>query len=342
MHAGTLAKLRARSTATLTSPAVPLNLEQSAARAEVLAAYETGEYAVEPVGCLCGEERGLEVVSRDRYGFPAPSLLCRRCGIVRSTPRLTTHSLESFYNRHYRRLYDGTARATEKFFAQQTFLGRRILRYARGVLPPDGVVADVGCGAGGMLLPFRAAGYDVVGCDLSSSYLDFGRSEGLDLRHGDLRALAERGPFDLVILSHVFEHIPDPIAFATNLRSLVKRDGVAYVEVPGLRNIPREYGDPLRYFQNAHLWNFDLATLRTTLARCGFELVRGDERIRSLFRPGHPVEASQANGPSALATSLARAERLAAISDPVRRFRSQPWFPTPARLEKAILRVAGA
>lgn len=63
--------------------------------------------------------------------------------------------------------------------------------------------------------------------------------------------LAGVGSFDLIILSHVVGHGPDPSGFLTNEAvTLLSSHGVVYADLPGLRSIAR-YGDPGHYFQNA-------------------------------------------------------------------------------------------
>lgn len=280
-----LAKLRKRSQGTLRRPAMRLSEEQRAARRRVLAAYESGELQTEETRCVCGGSEGPRVVDRDRYGLPAPSRICRGCGVVWATPRLTDESLEQFYDGDYRALYGGAATASDAFFGDQVRAGERLLDFAAG-LKPGATVVDIGCGAGGMLVPFRGAGHRVAGCDLGSRYLARGREEGLDLREGEFEVLDDLAPFDLVILSHVLEHVSDPLAFLRRLEPLMAAGGLLYVELPGLQRIGLMYGDPLRYFQNAHLWNFDLGSLEGLLRLAGWQCVRGTEEIRALFTPG--------------------------------------------------------
>jgi len=223
---------------------------------------------------------------------------------------LTSESLRLFYEQDYRSLYAGAEDAPETFFARQVAGGRAIYEFT-GPHGPFRRVADLGCGAGGTLLPFREAGCAVVGCDLGGAYLERGRKEGLDLRHGSYETLLNAGPFDLVVLSHVLEHIPDPYELLIKIKGLLTPDrGMIYAEVPGIQAISR-FGDPLAYFQNAHLYNFDLGTLSRLFRSAGYELITGDEGVHSLFATGLPVEQLQVD-PDAVRSNLdaiASAER---------------------------------
>lgn len=87
-------------------------------------------------------------------------------------------------------------------------------------------VIDVGCGAGGYLLAARELGFDAVGVEPSVAHSTVARALGLDVRTGyfDVRAFAPRS-FDLVLTSHVVEHIFNPRDFMSDLATLVRPGG---------------------------------------------------------------------------------------------------------------------
>jgi 2-polyprenyl-3-methyl-5-hydroxy-6-metoxy-1,4-benzoquinol methylase len=297
-----------RSRSTRASPAVPLNAMQVAVRHQVLDKYADGTYATAETPCLCGADGGQLVAELDRYGFPSPSVLCRNCGVVRTSPRLSDATLVDFYQKDYRPLYGGAKEAQADFLKLQRHRGENISKFLSGLLSPRSRVIDVGCGAGFTLLPFREAGHIVAGCDLGAAYLEAGRERGLDLRHGDITALADLAPFDLVIMSHVFEHIADPRSLMNGIKPMLAPGGLVYIEVPGLQSISMSYGDPLRYFQNAHLWNFDLESLTAAMANYGYGRVRGTEFVRSAFTPDETAKPDYQGGYERAVRSLSRAE----------------------------------
>jgi SAM-dependent methyltransferase len=151
-------------------------------------------------------------------------------------------------------------------------------------------VLELGCGAGWNLALLRDSGATTVGYDFDRDYLDFGvREVGLDLRFGGVTEASRQldMKFDLVILSHVVEHMPSPVEDVTQVSNLCSIDGYLYIEVPGLFNLHKAYSDPRKYWQNAHTFSFTLLTLRSAIEPTGFSLVNGNDHIRSLWQKNH-------------------------------------------------------
>lgn len=269
-----------------------LNAVQTAALASVAAKITTGEYRFESAPCLLcgGDGDDLEpLAEKDRFGLEMHVVICRRCGLVQTSPRMDEDSYRRFYDDEYRPLYGGHRGPTASFFLGQREHGLSIVRWLRdvGQLPPSGsTVVEVGCGAGGNLAAFAELGYRVVGIDLGRDFVEFGRdAQGLDLRVGTVHDL-DVTDVALVVYSHVFEHLLDPVAELAAVSSLLGRDGRLYIEVPGIRNLGRYRHDLLDYLQNAHVTHLSLPTLRALAARGGFRLLDGDEVVRAVFARG--------------------------------------------------------
>ena len=147
---------------------------------------------------------------------------------------------------------------------------------------------EIGAGAGGILKPFKDKKNQVWGLDLDSEYINFGKNQGIPLKVGtvnELEKLNEKP--DLVIYSHVLEHILNPYEELTELRKHLKESSLVYIEVPGVKNLIKSYNqDFLRYLQNAHVYHFSLTTLRNITKKAGYDLVYGNEVINSIFKIG--------------------------------------------------------
>jgi SAM-dependent methyltransferase len=302
---------------------------------------QQGVYALEPVACcVCGTQDADLLSERDRHGVRTSVVICRACGLVRTSPRPTADSYARYYADEYYGLEYGAGDPGEPFFRSQCERGRGIFAFLEraAALPPAGSrVLEVGCSSGGILGHFRDRGYTVRGVDLSEPFTRYGRHHhGLDLSVGTVEQVAADYRPDLVIYSHTLEHVLDPRAELAAVRALLPPGGVLYVQVPGIKHLRRAYlMDFLAYIQFAHAWHFSLTTLANLLARNGFELVAGDESVHAAFRQAsRPAAFVPVNDHDATLAYLRRAERLR----PVHRLLGASL----RALRRAHQRIAGA
>jgi 2-polyprenyl-3-methyl-5-hydroxy-6-metoxy-1,4-benzoquinol methylase len=260
------------------------------------------EYSFEDVPCLCGETEGILIGTRDRYGLEVHTHLCEHCGIMWTSPRMTEDSLKRFYEDDYRSIYIGDPQAPESFFREQVEHGEIIYNYIKSRIQWQAKeslkVFDIGCGAGGTLIPFKRDGWLTFGCDLGGEYLNRGKEEGLVLECGEAMSLSRYGPADVIILSHVLEHFSHPIKSLNEISKLLTDDGYLYVEVPGIFKVHSSYGDFLLFLQNAHLYHFTLSTLSSMMSLTGFKLIDGSEQIYALFQKSREIEMQKEKNPS--------------------------------------------
>jgi len=110
---------------------------------------------------------------------------------------------------------------------------RHMLRSAAAPFSPP-LFLDIGCGMGAYLVAARRLGYDVLGFEPSKDHAR------LAMKHFNLpivadyftRAAVSGRTFDLVMLSHVIEHIYDPPAFLREVLSVLKPGGVLVILTP--------------------------------------------------------------------------------------------------------------
>ena len=173
----------------------------------------------------------------------------------------------------------------EDFFKSQVTKGKKVFDFILKNNPDKniGSVLDVGCGMGGLLVPFKENNFVVYGVDYGSEYVEFGKSKNLNLSIGGIKDINKK--FDFIIYSHVFEHILDLGSELYEIKKRLNKNGVLYIEVPGVLNLHNDYRNDLnRYFQNAHTYNYSLISLNNVLVSNGFELINGNEKVETLFK----------------------------------------------------------
>lgn len=275
-----------------------LTARQLESVAEVRQKLLSGVYEMIPCRCLCGNaaaERDVVLSRKDRYGLPLSSLICSKCGLVRSAEILSPPSMAQFYQQEYRVIYSDPAGSPESLFNGQVVRGRRLLDCLTSkVGRARGLVFEVGCGAGGILAPFRKAGYDVAGCDYEESYLEYGRSQGLRLHSGGHESMQLENDMGVVVLSHVLEHFANPIAVLIAVVQRLNDGGYLLVEVPGVLRIHEVYFNPLAYLQGAHVYSYTAQHLRVLFESMNLVVVSGDEKCVFIVKkpagwtPGEP------------------------------------------------------
>lgn len=256
-----------------------------AARDRVIGRMLDGTYQPSSAPPLFGPEPEAVLGETDRYGIPFRTVLGLESGMLRADPYYRECDLIAFFRDEYRQLYRGRACSHGWFFGEQVKRGQKVLDRVAARLPSKARVLEVGCGMGGMLVPFRFEGCRVIGCDYGTEYAARGREMGIDVRVGGMEQVAGEGPFDLILLSHVIQHVTDPLGFCRTAASLLAPGGICYIELPGLLNLGQWYaGDLLQYLQNANCWHFTAATLGALLRRAGMAAIESDQRIECLCR----------------------------------------------------------
>ena len=291
-------------------------------RDKLVKAISLGELKTEQNSCPnCGADDGDIIASYDRMGIPLDTAVCRTCPTLYSMSRFDHDSMRLFYADWYRSLSSGTKAPDTSFYRAQAEAGYSLLAFLRSknlldVLPRR--VLDVGCGAGGALLPFAELGAECVGIDMDNAFLEIGRSAKIDLKVANLESYESERPFDLVILDDVIEHLTDPLGGLKQVRSLLSRDGLVVCQVPVLDTL-RELGyrnDLRRYFQLAHVNHFSIASLTEMFSKVEMECIAFDGVGQFAFRVSAQ---NQCVGPDAL---LRERERLIAHLFHVTRWRS--------------------
>jgi 2-polyprenyl-3-methyl-5-hydroxy-6-metoxy-1,4-benzoquinol methylase len=140
-----------------------------------------------------------------------------------------------------------------------------------------GRLLDIGCGNGGSMQRFVSAGWAAIGIDFDAAAVAAARSVGLDARVGALKEHAfQDAQFDVVLMSHVIEHLADPIDELKECRRILKPTGCIVIATPNAQGLGHHaFGrhwlglDPPRHLQIFTAW-----ALTRMLALAGFRPVQ--------------------------------------------------------------------
>ena len=149
-----------------------------------------------------------------------------------------------------------------------------------------GSIMDIGCGSGGLLYLARQEGWQVHGMELSEKIArDIAEDQGIDVIVANFLEYdnPQQEQYDVVVLRHVLEHLPDSILAMNKIGSLLKDGGLALLEFPNTRSMSyrvkrvlknrgmrnKKYSDDWR---PGHCNEFCREAFEYLLAQTGFEL----------------------------------------------------------------------
>jgi 2-polyprenyl-3-methyl-5-hydroxy-6-metoxy-1,4-benzoquinol methylase len=137
---------------------------------------------------------------------------------------------------------------------------------------PGAKLLDYGCGDGRFLLFAREMGWSVVGVDFDDKAVSAARNLGLDVRQGGFEALKSDEQFDAVTLSHVIEHVHDPMDTLKKCYAILNPNGVISLETPNFDAYGRRrFGAYWRGLEvPRHLVIFTEQSLHAALSKAGF------------------------------------------------------------------------
>ena len=139
-----------------------------------------------------------------------------------------------------------------------------------------GKLLEIGSGEGFILELFEKKGFDVNGVEASEDNLEIIKKK---LNSGKcVTGFAEDLPdykekFDIIILSHVLEHLVNCKIVISNLRNLLNDNGILFIEVPNCQN---EEELTQSIFTQPHLHHFTEESLKELFHSSKLEVIRTD------------------------------------------------------------------
>lgn len=141
-------------------------------------------------------------------------------------------------------------------------------------------VLDIGSGPGFFLRRAKERGWQTLGIEPSRQAAEYSRGLGLDIRNEFLSQDTQGlGVFDVVHMSAVLEHIPDPVGMLRIAHDLLAPSGLICIVVPNDYNPFQSALREARGYQPwwlappHHINYFDPPTLEQAMSKAGFEAI---------------------------------------------------------------------
>lgn len=233
---------------------------------------------------LCGSTEVSLLANHSRSGEPLRTIICIKCGLVWSDP--LPQNQRVFYENDYRVSYKGTysPKLNHIWRAGNVALSR--YRQIERWLATPLAILDVGSGGGEFSYLLKTLGHHVKGIEPNKGYAEYSiREYGLNVQVGFVQdVIIQQDSIDLITIWHVLEHTENPFEVLKKLHSLLKPQGVLVVEVPSIEAICQS---PKSTFHEAHIFHFNIATLKRLGEKVGFteitQMVSADGGNITLF-----------------------------------------------------------
>jgi SAM-dependent methyltransferase len=137
-------------------------------------------------------------------------------------------------------------------------------------------------------MELAALGAEVVGIDLHEESIEIAKQNcplaNAKFEVADAETLKVSRQFDVIICSHVIEHLREPKDFVRKIHSLLKNDGIALIALPNGYG-PSEIIEPL---EKNMLENKTIATALRVLAIMFFGYRRGKNHVPAILKRHSP------------------------------------------------------
>ena len=184
---------------------------------------------------------------------------------ARSLSRLWLSAVNSATKHVFHLLERGSALGRQRHGLRTMFIGKA----------SAGRLLEVGSGSGRFLNRMRNAGWKVDGIDFDPvAAARVKRRFGIHVEVGNLADLRyPEGTYDIVAMSQVIEHVPDPVALLHECRRVLRPGGRLVLSTPNALSIGhRRYGRNWRGLEPPrHLHIFTPPALERCARSCGFE-----------------------------------------------------------------------
>jgi 2-polyprenyl-3-methyl-5-hydroxy-6-metoxy-1,4-benzoquinol methylase len=230
------------------------------------------------IACLvCGGEQGHAGFRKGRFTYRR----CSRCGLLSSSPLPSAREIEE----HYRgKLAAGNYAVALRYRDRYRPVHEGIADWM-GARAGDRVL-DVGTFTGGLVEVLVDRGVDAYGVELQEEAVAVANEVvGGRVFRADIEGTAfPEGPYDVVSMIALIEHVPDPRQMIRRARELLVPAGRLYLETPNAGSLParaaRAHWPPLVPVEHIHL--FSARALRLLLVQEGFAEVRVKPHVKWL------------------------------------------------------------
>ena len=232
-----------------------------------------------------------------KYNFGKYKLVqCRQCGLFYLCPRPDQNELKELYSGSY---FTSNIRATN--WAEDDSEKERLIKKKQPMLDyvqeymgkgNSGTFLEIGCATGYLVELAKRRGFDARGIEISEYAASIARK--LTMRPiftGTIEDALEHSfilpnSIDVIVMSHVIEHVDSPRQTLNALFSALRSGGIAVVRCPDIGGLDAKlWGKKWEGLRVPyHFYHFTPASLQGYLTESGFEVLEIDFWIHKIIK----------------------------------------------------------
>jgi len=231
------------------------------------------EETLRPVPCACGNGRFKPFLCCEGFSY----VRCAVCGLVQINPQPVAADVERRYRQSFGNEYLAYELKNEGAFLDLQKLALADAgfdRIERELMAHNDApnVLDVGCATGAILAFLRDRGWRTTGVEISPA-AEYARNDRkIDVRRQNFEDCQfPTESFDLLLASHLAEHLNDPQAFFREAWRVLRGGGYLLLTTPNIGGFQaRLLGSRWRSAIFDHLYLFSKRTVKAMLQAQGF------------------------------------------------------------------------
>lgn len=147
-------------------------------------------------------------------------------------------------------------------------------------LPPrfnHGKLIDIGCGNGTFLKKVMQLGWEAWGTDFDKEAIEIAKRTGANIVAGNANSNElPSNYFDYVTMSHIIEHLHDPLSELKGVHRILKSGGTLWLATPNINSLTYQaFGANYRGLEPPrHLILFNQDSIKTLLEKSGFTKIK--------------------------------------------------------------------
>jgi len=198
------------------------------------------------------------------YGKTGELRKCTQCGFIQCTD---LENVIGFYEALEDEEYEKT-RPERKL--QEQRLVRLIRKYKTG-----GRLLDIGAGSGILVEAALEQGYEAEGIEPSHWLQKNAHELKLPVHQGVFPHPDTPGPYDIITLVDVIEHVTDPQGLLTDIQRALDKHGIFILVTPDVRSVAaRLFRYKWWHYRMAHIGYFNRKNLGMLLHNAGFNILK--------------------------------------------------------------------